>query len=56
MSIFNDLKIQWEPRDIWIGVYWDVEQFAWQKKHYMFWICFVPCFPISFSIVTEGKK
>lgn len=42
----------WEPRDLWIGAYWDHDIFKVKgEKHTAYetltiYVCLVPCFPI----------
>lgn len=42
--------IKFEPRDLWVGVYWDREQVP--GPHYDIthvYICLIPCFPIHLT-------
>lgn len=38
----------WEPRDVWLGVYWNRERRGrmWRTDVY---VCLVPCFPIRMT-------
>lgn len=51
------MKIKFEPRDLWFGVFWDIkeefnsinEQFVFKiliVKYLYIYICIIPCFPI----------
>lgn len=43
------VKLLWEPRDLWVGVYWD-----WHSKSEWFiYICLFPCFPIRVHLVRS---
>lgn len=36
------VRLLWEPRDIWVGVYWTREQVG----EWFAYICLLPCLPI----------
>lgn len=46
--------IKWEPRDIWIGVYWTpavrITAFETDVQRYRFYVCIIPCLPIIFTV------
>ncbi len=48
------MKIQFDPRDLWIGVYWKrtsrVTTLNSDSDCYTVYLCLVPCFPIIFSL------
>jgi hypothetical protein len=45
-------KIIFEPRDLWIGIYWNYSK-PWKGLDNLFvYICVVPMFPIFLSIET----
>ena len=49
-------NLGWEPRDIWIGSFWD--RGAWKnsmvsKEHFTIYICLLPCFPLAFHWIKE---
>lgn len=47
------LNLYFEPRDVWVGVYWDT---CWEgpEKTLELYVCIVPLFPlrVSFTIAT----
>jgi len=45
------VSVQWEPRDLWVGAYWDVtinsgEFGYYDGRWFDVWLCLVPCVPI----------
>lgn len=36
------IRLLWEPRDIWIGVYWNTNG----TKELFIYICLLPCLPL----------
>jgi hypothetical protein len=46
-------QIIWEPRDLWIGVYWDRPDIQW--RHCLdVYICVLPCLPLKLSMRWSG--
>jgi hypothetical protein len=45
------IRLLFEPRDLWIGVYWKT---AWEgpDKTLTLFICIIPCLPIRLSFVV----
>jgi hypothetical protein len=39
------IRVLWEPRDLWVGLYWDGTKDDWRV-----YVCVVPCFPIRFHV------
>lgn len=46
------LRLQFEPRDLWVGVFWRTEQVT-AGRLTTWWICVVPCLPIVVTRVTR---
>ena len=47
------IRIQWEPRDLWVGV------FRTPCRHHPRWlvyVCIVPCLPIVIEIPRKTKE
>lgn len=54
------MKIKFEPRDLWVGIYWDrcgrITTLETDKQRYNIYICLIPCFPIIFSLWMNIPK
>lgn len=45
------VKLKFEPRDLWVGVYWDFERYIWnpdQTEHWWLdvYVCLIPTLPL----------
>jgi hypothetical protein len=38
------VRVLWEPRDLWIGIYW-----TRSAQRLLIYVCVLPCLPILFS-------
>lgn len=43
-------KLKWEPRDIWVGLYWTVDGGARQRRELALYLCIIPCLPLCIRI------
>lgn len=52
MKVYRRLKarIEFEPRDLWIGVYWDRKKIGTLSQLNLY-ICIVPVFPIHLTYI-----
>jgi hypothetical protein len=50
---FGWIALLFEPRDIWVGVYWDIQKRGGWKE-LSIWICVLPTLPIRmFFVIFE---
>ena len=40
------IRLQFEPRDLWVGVYWNKHLFGWTDITVHVYVCILPCLPI----------
>ena len=43
------LRLLWEPRDAWVGVYWTKGQI----HEWFFYVCLLPCLPLRFHYMRS---
>lgn len=46
------VEILWEPRDLWLGVYWNRPQN--HERDLELYICLLPCLPIRVSLWDDS--
>lgn len=52
------MKVKFEPRDLWIGVYWTrvrTTNLESDFENYRIYVCLVPCFPVIFEVRRKIK-
>jgi hypothetical protein len=43
------VKIVWEPRDMWVGLYWTKPE----PHDWLFYICLLPCLPLRVHFIKS---
>lgn len=56
-------RFEFQKRDLWIGLYWEIRmkrtQWPDYRREYNFWICFIPMLPLHISwriLDTESEE
>lgn len=44
-------QIEFEPRDVWVGVYWDLERAAPAWSFLRLYICVIPMLPLHICFI-----
>ncbi len=45
------LRWLWEPRDIWVGIFWNTVQAGGPEDRFVLvYVCFVPCLPFCLAV------
>jgi hypothetical protein len=48
------LRLLWEPRDMWVGVYWTRDEVAPGVPLLTVYVCVVPCLPIRLCAIWRN--
>ena len=49
-----ELELLFEPRDLWLGVYWDRQDFPPLHSRFLYiYICIIPVLPIKVTLAWE---
>ena len=48
-----EISIEFEPRDIWLGIYWDYREIY---KMFHIYICIIPMLPIHITLDFPGDS
>lgn len=52
-------KLEWQPRDLWVGIYWRavaLKTVTWEYRALHVWVCILPCIPIHLTFRREKEK
>ena len=47
----TSVELLFEPRDVWVGLYWDTATYPALSVY----VCLVPCFPLLFTLYDKKK-
>lgn len=48
----REVAVVFEPRDLWVGVYWNRDEYGssnWRTRRLRVYVCIVPMLPIVFT-------
>lgn len=43
------VELLWEPRDLWVGVFWDKPMSKAGDRYWVLYLTIIPCLPIRLS-------
>jgi hypothetical protein len=50
------VEIKFEPRDLWVGVYWSRDEYGsinWRTRRLRVFVCIIPMLPIIFTFERD---
>lgn len=45
------ISLMWEPRDMWVGLFWDKKVWTTSVPERTWYFCLIPCLPIRLKLV-----
>jgi hypothetical protein len=51
-------RLLWEPRDLWVGIFWTHTQlgdWAEEDKYLLVYVSIIPCLPVCFCLMVNRR-
>jgi hypothetical protein len=55
-SASTEVEVKFEPRDLWVGVYWSRDEYGsrnWRTRRLRVFVCIIPMLPIVFTFERD---
>ena len=51
----DKVRIEFKPQDLWVGAYWQTDNYGPHQDQTTMWICLLPMLPIRISWIRKKK-